>query len=846
SFFLSKISGSTQCLQVDTNGEITGTGSACGTGGSNWSFGTDESWIRPSSTAHAIGIFANASSSIDANFRVDGGATTTDSFHAGGQITANGDINASTNGASLAVPRVFGYKDLSANEAARFQFGDEHNALQNAFANDVNLYSYWGLVLTGGRQNFSSGFNAMPFSKTLDFGVLVMSDTIGTGFDGGSSGNPITTLGIQATTSQWANLTAWATSTGATLSLVDYLGHFVIGDSATSTYTLKVVGETYINGNATTTGSFYVGNDLMINNNLEVTGSASTTVGLFTQGDLHIGGNSTFDGTGHDSFSDFVDAEHLNWKNSVDTIHIDNYIEGHGDGTDCGVGEYPLGVDAVGAVKSCTDATTEINSVVNGLGGNDLTCSGQSCDVDDSFLQNDVADMGVGLTLNSATSSDTFYLPNLGIAAGTRLAVDVNGLIIATTTPASHNAVTLAGQDYLTISGQVITAGEIEPDDLASSDFGGFDCNGTTCTIDDLFLKNSADDTTAFGITMRSATTTDSFEAGGYASSTLGLFTQGSGHIGGTLTIDTALAVTSGGLGVATLADGGILLGSGTGAVTVLPRGGNGVILIGEDGSDPSMANITETGDAIVISNGAASIDFAVHAALESIADSSYTGDDAITTVGTIGTGTWNALFAAGLIDGDDINSNIAGTNLTLTAGSPDVLNLDPTISLTGLTMTNGTSTDSFVIPQGASPDVDAAGEIALDTTDDQLLIGTGAGTLVVIPTEIVLFSVIIPSTSPDFISGGVIHIPKWTKDGRDISQYRCHVDGGTSVVANTSDDGTNDTESITCATTQTSDTDVATNSTFNADELWRLEIGTITGTVDYLIFEAYGFITRE
>ena len=90
------------------------------------------------------------------------------------------------------------------------------------------------------------------------------------------------------------------------------------------------------------------------------------------------------------------------------------------------------------------------------------------------------------------------------------------------------------------------------------------------------------------------------------------------------------------------------------------------------------------------------------------------------------------------------------------------------------------------------------------------------------------------------------MNIPKWTGVGRELTQFKCHVDGGTQVVVNVSDNGTNDTETITCATTQTTDSDVATNDTFTADELWRVEIGTVTGEVDYLIFEAYGYITRE
>ncbi len=94
------------------------------------------------------------------------------------------------------------------------------------------------------------------------------------------------------------------------------------------------------------------------------------------------------------------------------------------NGGNCGAGEYPLGVDTSGAVESCTDATTEIDSAISTHAGDDD----------------------------------------------------------------SHQAlVTLTGQDYLTLSTQQITMGEIEPDDLASSDFGDFTCDGNTCSLDDSF-----------------------------------------------------------------------------------------------------------------------------------------------------------------------------------------------------------------------------------------------------------------------------------------------------------------------------------------------------------------------
>ena len=80
-------------------------------------------------------------------------------------------------------------------------------------------------------------------------------------------------------------------------------------------------------------------------------------------------------------------------------------------------------------------------------------------------------------------------------------------------------------------------------------------------------------------------------------------------------------SVNEGGTGAATLTDGGILLGSGTGAITALGVASNGQIPIGDGTTDPVLANITETGDALVVTNGAGTITLSVHANLEALAD---------------------------------------------------------------------------------------------------------------------------------------------------------------------------------------------------------------------------------
>jgi hypothetical protein len=60
-----------------------------------------------------------------------------------------------------------------------------------------------------------------------------------------------------------------------------------------------------------------------------------------------------------------------------------------------------------------------------------------------------------------------------------------------------HAAVTLTGEDYLSLSIQQITANAIDPDNLSASDFGDFTCNGTTCAFDADTVAESELDLTA-------------------------------------------------------------------------------------------------------------------------------------------------------------------------------------------------------------------------------------------------------------------------------------------------------------------------------------------------------------
>lgn len=152
------------------------------------------------------------------------------------------------------------------------------------------------------------------------------------------------------------------------------------------------------------------------------------------------------------------------------------------NGANCSAGNAPLGVDASGAVESCTDFEEDLS--------NEAGLYAALSDVT-NFLQTGDALAGDDITDGSVDGSE---LEDTAVTAGTygsstavlTITVDDDGRLtnVSTTSVTFHDAVTLAGEDYLTLSGQQITAVAIDPDNLSASDFGDFSCNGTTCTLD--------------------------------------------------------------------------------------------------------------------------------------------------------------------------------------------------------------------------------------------------------------------------------------------------------------------------------------------------------------------------
>jgi hypothetical protein len=81
----------------------------------------------------------------------------------------------------------------------------------------------------------------------------------------------------------------------------------------------------------------------------------------------------------------------------------------------------------------------------------------------------------------------------------------------------------------------------------------------------------------------------------------------------------------------------------------------------------------------------------------------------------------------------------------------------------------------------------------------------------------------------------GFIDIPLWFPPKPiTVTDVYCIVDGGTSIPI-TFGDGTNDFEAVTCDTDGQADDGSISNGTFTANERLQVDLGTVTGTVNYL-----------
>ena len=185
------------------------------------------------------------------------------------------------------------------------------------------------------------------------------------------------------------------------------------------------------------------------------------------------------------------------------------------------------------------------------------------------------------------------------------------------------------------------------------------------------------------------------------------------------LTLDTQLAVGQGGTGATTLTDGGVLLGSGTGAISATAVLGNGELLIGDGSGDPSVATLTGTSNEVEISNGAGSITIGLPNDVTIGQDLTVTRN--LSNSGAVADSQITGSFT-GSFSGD-------GSNLTgLTSANNSTITLSPGAGLAALgdfTLNQGGDETITIGVDGVLEDLDTLGAAA---SDGQVIVATGAG----------------------------------------------------------------------------------------------------------------------
>ena len=187
----------------------------------------------------------------------------------------------------------------------------------------------------------------------------------------------------------------------------------------------------------------------------------------------------------------------------------------------------------------------------------------------------------------------------------------------------------------------------------------------------------------------------------------------------GTLTIGIVdpLIVGKGGTGLATITDGGLMLGSGTAAVTALARATNGQIPIGSTGADPILATITAVANETDITNAAGSITIGIVDPLI-VAKGGSGRATSTTAYGLIAAGTTATAAHQTLAAGLTTQILIGGGAAALPAWGTDI----PTAVTIG----------SAYIYRAGGTDVPVGdgGTGLSDPTDHSLLLGSGATAL--------------------------------------------------------------------------------------------------------------------
>jgi len=430
-------------------------------------------------------------------------------------------------------------------------------------------------------------------------------------------------------------------------------------------------------------------------------------------------------------------------------------------------------ITTTAASDTVTIAATDTNTTYTG--GTNLTLAGTTFNVDDAFLVNDADDTTTGtITAGGFTTAGTLTVDSVGITAiqtasesfadndtslMTSAAIDdrINAavanedtlaelndtnissaaaghlIIYDNTASVWDNAALTAGSNISITNGDgsitiaatdtntQLTTEQVE--DIVGGMVTGNTETGITVTYEDgdgtldFVVGTLNQDTTGNAATataLETARTINGTSFDGTANITI--TAAGS-------TLSDTVTVAKGGTGATSLTDGGILLGSGTDAITATAVLANGELLIGDNSTDPTVATLT-AGSNISITNGAGSITIAA-----TDTNTQLTTEQVQDIVGGMVTGNTETGIAVTYEDGDgtldfvvgtlnqDTTGNAATATALETARTINGTSFDGTANIT-ITAAGSTLSDTVTVAKG--------GTGATSLTDGGVLLGSG------------------------------------------------------------------------------------------------------------------------
>ena len=198
---------------------------------------------------------------------------------------------------------------------------------------------------------------------------------------------------------------------------------------------------------------------------------------------------------------------------------------------------------------------------------------------------------------------------------------------------------------------------------------------------------------------------------------------------------DIPVKVTQGGTGLATITDHGIILGSGTGAVTPLGVAADGQIPIGSTGADPVLATIS-AGDGLDVTNGAGAITIAADLkangglVIETTELAVDLGASAITGTLAVADGGTGASTASGAFSNIKQQATTLESGVTVYAGTTKALaGTDAASAMTPADVKNKVAVDvnPKAMSQGVAMTAAASGSNGIAVADnDNIDYGTG------------------------------------------------------------------------------------------------------------------------